>query len=113
MTEPVAASDVTAATPDGAPVHDVVYENHPAIPVDVNIPAGQQIVNPGTAQHPILKHFNFGHLPLHLAEVAQDFYLLAHKMHDTLPMGAETVAGLRKLLEAKDCMVRAANEQHH
>lgn len=61
--------------------------------------------------HPILKHFEFGHLPPHLADVSKEFYRLAHMMHDTLPMGAELVAGLRKLLEAKDCMVRAANEK--
>jgi hypothetical protein len=29
-------------------------------------------------------------------------------MADTLPEGAELTAGLRKLLEAKDCFVRSA-----
>lgn len=101
-TPAVAASDVTPVTPDGTTVHDVVYA----------VPASEvkTISNP-PQQHPILKHFEFGHLPLHLAEISREFHTLAHKMHDTLPMGAETVAGLRKLLEAKDCMVRAANEQ--
>lgn len=100
MPEPVAASDVTAATPDGTSVHDMVY----AFEVTT-------IQNPKPEPHPILKHFEFGHLPIHLAEVSKEFHTLAHKLHDTLPMGAELIAGLRKLLEAKDCAVRAANEK--
>lgn len=87
---PVAASDVKPETPDGTPVHDVVFTK--------------------AEKHPILKHFEYDHLPLHLQGVSREFHALAHKMHDSLPMGAELIAGLRKLLEAKDCMVRAANE---
>lgn len=89
MPEPVAASDVTPQTPDGTTVHDVVFTKQ--------------------EKHPILKHFEYGHLPLHLATISKEFHDLAHRMHDTLPMDAELIAGLRKLLEAKDCMVRAAN----
>lgn len=102
MTDAVAASEVNAATPEGAIVHDVVW----------SVPSSEvhTIKNP-PQQHPILKHFEFGHLPDHLAPVSQEFHRLAHRMHDTLPMGPELVAGLRKLLEAKDCMVRAANEK--
>ena len=101
MPAAVAASDVTATTPDGTIVHDVVYA----------VPASEvQTVKNLPQEHPILKHFEFGHLPLHLASVSQEFHRLAHHMHETIPMGAELVAGLRKLLEAKDCMVRAANE---
>lgn len=68
---------------------------------------------PGSAPpkpHPILKHFEYDHLPLHLAAIAKEFHRLAHFLHDTLPMGAELIAGLRKLLEAKDCTVRAVIE---
>ncbi|WP_245263211.1 hypothetical protein [Azorhizobium doebereinerae] len=36
---------------------------------------------------------------------------LAEKMDAELPDGAEKSAGLRKLLEAKDCLVRAKLEQ--
>ncbi len=36
------------------------------------------------------------------------FATVARQMHDTLPRSAEKSAGLRKLLEAKDCFVRAA-----
>lgn len=36
---------------------------------------------------------------------------LAHKMAEDLPGGPELTTGLRKLLEAKDCLVRAALPQ--
>jgi hypothetical protein len=40
--------------------------------------------------------------------VSRPFGELAERMADTLPSGPELTAGLRKLLEAKDCAVRAA-----
>lgn len=57
--------------------------------------------------YPILEHFEFEHLPPHLASISQPFCELAHQMATELPHDAETSAGLRKLLEAKDCFVRA------
>ena len=57
---------------------------------------------------PIMKYFEFAHLPPHLQAVSGDVYGLACSMDATLPEGAEKSAGLRKLLEAKDCFVRAA-----
>jgi hypothetical protein len=57
---------------------------------------------------PILKYFKYKHLPAHLQEVSRSFWLLAVQMEKSLPAGPEKSAGLRKLLEAKDCMVRAA-----
>jgi hypothetical protein len=59
-------------------------------------------------QPPILKYFAFGHLPPHLQLVSQPFATLAHRMVQDLPPGPELSAGLRKLMEAKDCAVRAA-----
>lgn len=59
---------------------------------------------------PILKYFNFAHLPQHLQGVSWDVYGLACSMEAVLPDCAEKSAGLRKLLEAKDCFVRAALE---
>ena len=56
---------------------------------------------------PIMKFFEHDHLPLHLAVVASKVSDLAKEM-DGLPDGPEKSAGLRKLLEAKDCFVRAA-----
>lgn len=56
----------------------------------------------------ILKYFKYEHLPEHLQEVSKDFSELAHQMacRGSENVG-ETMAGLRKLLEAKDCAVRA------
>lgn len=57
--------------------------------------------------YPILKYFSYAHLPEKLQFVSKPFGDLAHKMANELPQNAETSAGLRKLLEAKDCFVRA------
>ena len=55
---------------------------------------------------PILKYFSYERLPEKMQIVSQPFGELAVKMDRELPDGAETSAGLRKLLEAKDCFVR-------
>jgi hypothetical protein len=60
---------------------------------------------------PILKHFHYKHLPPHLQEVSQPFGDIATRMDADLPDCAEKSAGLRKLLEAKDCFVRAKLEE--
>jgi hypothetical protein len=57
---------------------------------------------------PILDFFEFRHLPPHLQEVSRPFHELAEKMETELDGGPEKSAGLRKLLEAKDCFVRCA-----
>ena len=56
----------------------------------------------------LLQWFAYDHLPEHLQAVSKPFGELANLMADHLPDGPELFAGLRKLLEAKDCMVRAA-----
>jgi hypothetical protein len=58
--------------------------------------------------YPILRFFEFEHLPAHLQDVSRPFAELARAMaaRDT-KHPAEVSAGLRKLLEAKDCAVRA------
>jgi hypothetical protein len=55
----------------------------------------------------IMKYFAYSHLPEHLQKISKPFGDLAQEMDDNLPDGPEKSAGLRKLLEAKDCMVRA------
>ncbi len=60
------------------------------------------------AKVPILKFFKYEHLPAHLQKVSKPFGDLARRMAASSPPGAELSAGLRKLLEAKDCLVRAA-----
>ena len=59
----------------------------------------------------LIKFFAYSHLPAHLQEVSMPCGELAEVM-DLLPEGAEKTAGLRKLLEAKDCFVRAKLEQY-
>lgn len=56
---------------------------------------------------PIMKYFHYQHLPEKLQLVSKPFHDLAHGMICNLPRNAERSAGLRKLLEAKDCAVRA------
>jgi hypothetical protein len=67
---------------------------------------------PSAARHPattgLLRWFEYGHLPEHLQVVSRPIGELAHAMVAELPDGPELSAGLRKLLEAKDCLVRAA-----
>ncbi len=57
------------------------------------------------------KHFAFGHLPPHLQAISLPIAELAQKLENELPEGPEKEAGMRKLLEAKDCFVRARIEQ--
>ncbi len=57
---------------------------------------------------PIMKHFQYGHLPENLQVISKPIGDMAAEMDANLPDGAEKSAGLRKLLEAKDCFVRAA-----
>ena len=53
------------------------------------------------------KYFSFAHLPEQLQIISKPIGDLAKLMTDTLPDGPEKTAGMRKLLEAKDCFVRA------
>ena len=55
----------------------------------------------------MLQFFAYEHLPLHLKAVSIDFANLAYRIVDTLPENPERTVALRKLLEAKDCAVRA------
>lgn len=55
----------------------------------------------------ILQFFEFSHLPDNLQEISKPFSQLAWKMAQELPTNPELTVGLRKLLEAKDCAVRA------
>ncbi|WP_228271264.1 hypothetical protein [Acinetobacter brisouii] len=57
---------------------------------------------------PILKYFNYEHLPEHLQVVSKPIGDLARQMDEQLPDGPEKSTGLRKLLEAKDAFVRQA-----
>lgn len=52
--------------------------------------------------------FEYEHLPPELQPTSEACAHLAYQMADELPDSPELTAGLRKLLEAKDCFVRAA-----
>lgn len=58
-------------------------------------------------QDRMMQFFAYEHLPPHLQAVSKPFGELAKQIVETLPSNAERTAGLRKLLEAKDCAVRA------
>lgn len=63
--------------------------------------------HPGTAA--IARYFAFDHLPAGpLRDTSAACHDLAAAMIAGLPDGPELTVGLRKLLEAKDCFVRAA-----
>lgn len=72
-------------------------------------------MNPGLtadrhfATQAVCRWFAFDHLPDGPPkDASQQCAELAEKMLVGLPDGPELTAGLRKLLEAKDCFVRAA-----
>lgn len=64
-----------------------------------------------TPRHPattsLIRYFGYAHLPPHLQVVSRACGELAQAMVVELPDGPELTTGLRKLLEAKDCFVRA------
>ena len=55
----------------------------------------------------LLRYFEYSHLPPRLQEVSREFAALAAFI-EQLPPGPETTTAMRKLLESKDCAVRAA-----
>lgn len=57
---------------------------------------------------PIMRYFAYAHLPPHLQTISKPIGDVAEQMDRTLPNSAEKTTGLRKLLEAKDCLVRAS-----
>ena len=55
----------------------------------------------------LLQFFAYEHLPPHLQTVSAPFGDLARSLAASLPKNPESTVALRKLLEAKDCAVRA------
>lgn len=56
----------------------------------------------------IMQFFAYEHLAPAMQDVSRPFGELAQRIYTTLPPNPERTAALRKLLEAKDCAVRAA-----
>lgn len=69
-------------------------------------------MNPWQDRHPSTQHFAplfaYKHLPEGLQRVSLPFANLAVELLGLVPDGPELSTALRKLLEAKDCAVRAA-----
>lgn len=55
----------------------------------------------------LLQFFAYEHFPPHLQNVSKLFGDLARSLVESLPSNPERTVALRKLLEAKDCAVRA------
>ncbi len=60
------------------------------------------------AEPEILKYFKYDHLPERLQGISRPFGDMAVWMVENLPDCAQKAEGLQRLLEAKDCAVRAA-----
>jgi hypothetical protein len=58
-------------------------------------------------KEPMLQFFEYAHLKDELKDVSAPFSKLAYLVASSLPRNPERSAALRKLLEAKDCAVRA------
>ena len=56
----------------------------------------------------LLQYFEYAHLPDHLQVVSKVFPELAWYIDAVIPPGPEKTVAFRKLLESKDCAVRAA-----
>ena len=55
----------------------------------------------------LLQFFSYEHLPPELQKVSGPFCMMARAVVEGLPPNPERTTCLRKLLEAKDCAVRA------
>ena len=62
---------------------------------------------PSSPTDELLTYFMYAHLPPHLQEASKPFCDLAMTIANGGTSGPETTFALRKLLEAKDCYVRA------
>lgn len=58
-------------------------------------------------ENPILRFFSYDHLPGNLQMVSAPFTVVACFLLGNCPPSAERTVAFRKLLEAKDCAVRA------
>jgi len=56
---------------------------------------------------PLAQFFKYDHLPPHLQEISKPFHELAETMCHVIARNPERTVMLRKMLEAKDCAVRA------
>ena len=69
--------------------------------------------NQTTPSQRLLRFFDYDHLPANLQVISKPIHDLAREMDEKIPDSAEKTVGLRKLLEAKDCLVRALLESEN
>lgn len=93
------------------PGYSQVFHVHSGVDLLIHEVQGPEVVGAIIAcDEPILKHFAWAHLPTRLQAVSRPFGMLAARTVATMLRGPERSACLRKLLEAKDCAVRASLE---
>lgn len=56
----------------------------------------------------ICKYFNYKHLPENLQTISKLFHDLFHALDEEVPPNGQKSEGMQRLLEAKDCCVRAS-----
>ena len=54
-----------------------------------------------------LQFFQYGHLPVDMQAISKPFCELANWVYESLPINSQRSKALGKILEAKDCAVRA------
>lgn len=70
-------------------------------------PSPDEFTTEEIAVDAVLRYFHYKHLPESLQAISKPFCDLAQLLIRTLPRNAERSTALRKLLEAKDCAIRA------
>lgn len=55
----------------------------------------------------LMQFFKYDHLPEHLQIISRPFFDMAQRIEQNVPRNPERTVALRKLLESKDCAVRA------
>lgn len=85
---------------------------HPDDPIDTGMDAGEadqaerdEIYH---EPHELMRFFEYKHLPNNIAAVMAPISEVAKVYDKHLDSSAEKTAGLRKLLEAQDCLMRAS-----
>ena len=66
------------------------------------------VYEPHQSTKQVLQYFTYDHLPPDLAAVSRPICELAFDLASLLPPGPEVTVGIRKLLEGKDALCRAA-----
>lgn len=69
-----------------------------------------RLVVPPKEEERMLRWLAVGHLPLQLQPIVRHYRQLADYIVSNIPSGPERTVALRKLVESKDCAVRAIIE---